>query len=64
MPPKIRILESKLKKAGFIRIPAKGSHRKYVHASGIRLTLSGKAGSDAHPYQVNEVQQALALVKK
>jgi len=64
MPPKIRILERKLKKAGFICLPGKGSHRKYVHSSGVRLTISGKASSDARPYQLKDVQQALALVKK
>jgi predicted RNA binding protein YcfA (HicA-like mRNA interferase family) len=64
MPPKIRILEKNLIKAGFIYLPGKGSHRKYVHPKGIRVTISGKAGSDARPYQINEVQQALALVKK
>ncbi len=64
MPPKIRTLEKNLKKAGFICLPGKGSHRKYVHPEGIRVTISGKAGSDARPYQINEVQKALALVKK
>jgi len=64
MPPKIRILEKQLKKAGFIRLPGKGSHRKFVHVSGVRVTLSGKAGADAHPYQVSEAKHALALVKK
>jgi predicted RNA binding protein YcfA (HicA-like mRNA interferase family) len=64
MPPKIRFLEKKLKRAGFVCLPGKGSHRKYVHSEGARVTISGKHGSDAHPYQVNEVQEALALVKK
>jgi len=64
MPPKIRILERNLRKAGFVCLPGKGSHRKYVHSEGVRVTISGKTGSDARPYQVHEVQKALALVKK
>jgi len=36
----------------------------WYHPEGIRVTISGKAGSDARPYQINEVQKALALVKK
>lgn len=64
MPPKIRILEKALRKAGFKCLPGKGSHRKYIHPKGVRLTISGKAGSDALPYQISEVQEVLALVKK
>jgi predicted RNA binding protein YcfA (HicA-like mRNA interferase family) len=64
MPPKVRILEKQLKKAGFTRLPGKGSHRKFVHATGARLTLSGKPAADALPYQIKDVKHALALVKK
>jgi len=64
MPPKIRDLEKKLRKAGFKYLTGKGSHRKYVHPCGARVTISGKAGSDAHSYQLSEVREALALVQK
>jgi predicted RNA binding protein YcfA (HicA-like mRNA interferase family) len=64
MPPKVRILEKQLKKAGFTHLPGNGSHRKFVHATGVRLTLSGKASADALPYQVKDVKHALVLVKK
>jgi len=64
MPPKIRILEKALRKAGFTCLPGKGSHRKYVHPNGARVTISGKAGADALPYQVSDVQEVLTLVKK
>ena len=63
MPPKIRDLEKKLRKAGFKYLSGKGSHRKYVHLSGARVTISGKAGSDAHSYQLSEVREALAMVQ-
>jgi predicted RNA binding protein YcfA (HicA-like mRNA interferase family) len=58
MPPKIRILEMKLTKAGFKFLAGKGSHRKYIHPCGVRVTISGNAGSDALRYQVREVRAA------
>ena len=63
MPPKIRKLENALKKAGFILLSGKGSHRKYVHPSGPRVTISGKTGSDAHAYQVIAVREVLKTVR-
>jgi len=53
MPPKIRLLEKELRKAGFT----------CLHPKGARVTISGKAGANAHPYQVSDVQEVLALVK-
>ena len=64
MPPKISDLEKKLRKAGFKRLKGKGSHRKYVHSCGVRVTISGKAGSDARSYQLSEVREALEMVQK
>jgi len=64
MPPKIRILEKNLMKAGFIYSAGKGSHRKYIHPTGGIVVISGKAGKDARPYQVNMVRDAISLVKK
>jgi len=63
MPPKLRTFEKMLNAAGFTRLPGKGSHRKYVHSLGIKLSISGKAGSDAHPYQIRDVKKALMLVR-
>jgi predicted RNA binding protein YcfA (HicA-like mRNA interferase family) len=65
MPKKIRELKSLLIKSGFEEIPGKGSHTKWIHDlfSG-RLTLSGKDGSDAKPYQEKEVTQAIQQVKE
>ena len=64
MPPKIRNLEGKLKKAGFSFSAGKGSHRKYFHPDGGIVVISGKPGSDAHPYQVRMVQEAILSVEK
>ena len=60
MPKKIRELKNLLKKAGFIDEPAKGSHTKWSHPllSG-KVTLSGKDGDDAKPYQERDVKNAL-----
>jgi len=43
-----------LTKAGFIDRGGKGSHRNYDHPSGLRVTISGKPGDDAKPYQERE----------
>ena len=64
MPPKIRVLEKKLLKAGFIYSTGKGSHRKYFHPVGGIVVISGKAGNDARTYQINMVRDAISLVKK
>ncbi|KAA9131523.1 addiction module toxin, HicA family [Marinihelvus fidelis] len=47
MPPKIRQLEVSLRKAGFTRTSAKGSHRKYRHPCGLVVFISGHPGADA-----------------
>ena len=59
MPRKVRDLIADLKKAGFIDRGGKGSHRNFVHGKGIRITISGKVGDDAKPYQEKAVRQAL-----
>lgn len=64
MPKKIRELKSLLLKAGFTVEPGKGSHTKWSHPllSG-KLTLSGKDGSDARPYQEKDVYEAIQKVE-
>lgn len=62
MPPKIRILEKQLIKAGFIYSAGKGSHRKYFHPIGGIVVITGKGSKDARPYQINMVRDAIALV--
>jgi len=59
MTRKIRELISDLKKAGFISRGGKGSHRNFMHISGIVLTLSGHPGDDAKPYQEKLVKQKI-----
>jgi predicted RNA binding protein YcfA (HicA-like mRNA interferase family) len=63
MPPKIRTLIRELKAAGFKYHAAKGSHRKFVHPRGAKIWMSGKNSTDAHHYQVRQVQYAIAVVK-
>jgi predicted RNA binding protein YcfA (HicA-like mRNA interferase family) len=62
VPPKIRELEAKLRKAGFSRQAAKGSHRKWVHPSGRFVIMSGKEGDDAKRYQEVQVGEAIAAL--
>ena len=64
MPKKIRELIAMLEKAGFANRGGKGSHRNFLHRSGLKVTISGKLGSDALKYQENEVKSKIAEVKK
>lgn len=53
-----------LEEAGFVNRGGKGSHRNYIHESGVVLTISGKLGDDAKPYQEKLVKQKIAEVHK
>ena len=59
MPRKIRQLIRDLKRAGFINRGGIGSHRNYEHPKGMRVTISGKLGDDAKPYQEKEVKKRI-----
>lgn len=60
MPPKIRELINRLKKAGFVDRGGKGSHRNFTHPHcTMPVTLSGNPGDDAKPYQERQVQMAI-----
>lgn len=64
MPRKIRELITDLEKAGFINRGGKGSHRNYLHPLGIAVTISGRSGDDAKPYQEKIVKQKIKEVSK
>lgn len=64
MPPKIRELIEQLKDAGFVNRGGKGSHRNFMHPSGVRITVSGNPGNDAKPYQIRDVKRALDGISK
>ncbi len=59
MPRKIRQLIKDIEKAGFINRGGKGSHRNFLHDKGIAITISGKLGDDAKPYQEKLVRQKI-----
>jgi predicted RNA binding protein YcfA (HicA-like mRNA interferase family) len=63
MPRKIGELMRDLEAAGFVNRGGKGSHRNYEHPKGVRVTLSGKSGDDAKPYQEREVRQKIEEVQ-
>lgn len=50
--------------AGFENRGGKGSHRNYRHVKGVNITISGKPGDDAKPYQVRDVKRAIELVSR
>ena len=64
MPRKIRELIGELERAGFVDRGGKGSHRNFTHSKGQRVTLSGRTGDDAYPYQEKKVQSAIKESKK
>jgi predicted RNA binding protein YcfA (HicA-like mRNA interferase family) len=58
VPKKLRELIAALRKAGFKELQGKGSHRK--HPNVVKpITISGKVGKDAQPYQEDLVQEAI-----
>jgi len=64
MPPKIKQLIKDLEQAGFKNRGGKGSHRNFSHESGASVTISGKTGADAKPYQVKQVRSKIDEVSK
>ena len=64
MPRKIRQLIKDLESAGFVNRGGKGSHRNYIHKSGVVVTISGKLGDDVRPYQEKLVKQKIRETKK
>jgi len=64
MLKKIRELIKELEMAGFIDRGGKGSHRNFMHPSGVVLTLSGHPGDDALPYQVKLVKAKIKETDK
>jgi len=66
MPKKIRELKSMLRKAGFVCRSGKGSHTVWEHARLLigSVTLSGKDGSDAKPYQEKQVREAVRKAQR
>jgi len=67
MPRKVRELLLDLSKAGFYEIAGGGkrAHRKFAHARYPgAVTISGKLGDDAKPYQEREVSRAIAEAQK
>ena len=65
MPLKIKQLLKDLERAGFVNRGGKGSHRNFVHPKVAKpITISGKLGDDALPYQERDVKKAIEESKK
>ena len=64
MPIKIRELIKILKENNFVERGGKGSHRNFLHPSGAKVTISGKLGDDAKPYQEKEVKKMVKEVQE
>lgn len=64
MPKKIRELLGELERAGFVSRGGKGSHRNFMHPSGVVLTISGRLGDDAKPYQIKLVREKIEESQK
>lgn len=63
MPKRIKELIKELEAAGFVNRGGKGSHRNFLHPSGIAVTISGHLGDDALPYQVKLVKTKIEEAK-
>ena len=62
MPRKVRELVADLEKAGFVQFGGKGSHRKFMHRNYPgAVTLSGRPGADAKPYQERQIKRAIEI---
>lgn len=60
MPRKIRELIGDLEKAGFTNRGGRGSHRNFTHPKVAKpITVAGKTGDDAKPYQERAVKRAI-----
>ena len=64
MPRKIRQLIADLRRAGFVNRGGKGSHRNYEHPKGLEVTISGKLGDDAQPFQEKLVERGIKESQK
>lgn len=64
MPKKVRELIRELETAGFANRGGKGSHRNFIHPSGVVLTISGRPGDDARPYQIKLARQKIEEARK
>ena len=53
-----------LEKSGFENRGGKGSHRNFTHNCGAKITISGKVGDDAKPYQIKAVKKVIGEVSK
>ena len=64
MPRKLRELLRELRDAGFAELPGrgKGDHAVWRHplAPGRKLTIDGRPGDDAKPYQERQVRAVIA----
>lgn len=67
MPRKLRQLLRELRDAGFAELAerGKGDHAAWRHplAPRHKLTLDGRPGDDAKPYQEKQVRAAIAAVE-
>jgi predicted RNA binding protein YcfA (HicA-like mRNA interferase family) len=54
---------NELVRAGFVDRSGKGSHRNFLHPSGVRVTLSGRLRDDAKRYQEQEVAQQMVATR-
>lgn len=65
MPRKLRELKAALRRAGCVEAPGRGSHTGWRHpVLAEKLTLSGRDGDDAQPYQERQLRRILARLRE
>lgn len=53
-----------IKKAGFVLVRQKGSHKIYKHQSGLRITIPFHSGKILHPKIIKEILITLKRVRE
>jgi len=53
-----------IKKAGFVLVRQKGSHKIYKHPSGLRITIPFHSGKVLHPKIIKEILITLKRIKE
>jgi len=65
VPRTLRELKADLRRAGFAEAPGRGSHTGWRHPLlAEKLTLSGRDGDDAQPYQERQVRGIMARLRE
>lgn len=66
MPRKLRELRGDMRRAGYSIDRQSGSHEIWMHPDlpGVSVSLAGRDGADAQPYQESQVRRAVDRLRR